>query len=58
MTRYLIHSMQRISNLQSDIASTPTSLGELDHDFRFAERSLPRSMYLTDSPFRSQDSYR
>lgn len=36
MTRYLIHSMQRISNLQSDVASTPASLGELDHDFRCA----------------------
>ncbi|KAK4697173.1 autophagy-related protein 11, partial [Phenoliferia sp. Uapishka_3] len=34
MTRYLILSMQRISNLQSDIASMPENLGALDHDLR------------------------
>ncbi|KAL8292575.1 hypothetical protein RQP46_001187 [Phenoliferia psychrophenolica] len=34
MTRYLVLSMQRISNLQSDISSMPENLGALDHDLR------------------------
>ncbi|GAA6064622.1 hypothetical protein JCM10212_006067 [Sporobolomyces blumeae] len=34
MTRYLLLQMQKISTLQSDIASMPTDLGVLDHDLR------------------------
>ncbi|KAI5474197.1 hypothetical protein MNV49_003971 [Pseudohyphozyma bogoriensis] len=34
MTRYLIMAMQRISNLQSDVAAMPSNLGALDHDMK------------------------
>ncbi|GAA5909918.1 uncharacterized protein JCM6883_003133 [Sporobolomyces salmoneus] len=34
MTRYLLLQMQKISALQSDIASMPSDLGLLDHDLR------------------------
>ncbi|BGP47932.1 oligomeric, coiled-coil, peripheral membrane protein [Rhodotorula kratochvilovae] len=34
MTRYLLQEMQKISTLQSDIASMPAELGALDHDLR------------------------
>lgn len=34
MTRYLLHAMQNISIVQSDIASMPSLLGELDNDLR------------------------
>ncbi|GAA6002527.1 hypothetical protein JCM10207_001163 [Rhodosporidiobolus poonsookiae] len=34
MTRYLLEAMQKISTLQSDIASMPAELGALDHDLR------------------------
>lgn len=34
VTRYLVLSMQRISTLQSSIASMPTDLSALDHDLR------------------------
>ncbi|GAA6027326.1 hypothetical protein JCM8097_002595 [Rhodosporidiobolus ruineniae] len=34
MTRYLLQEMQKISTLQSDIATMPTDLGGLDHDMR------------------------
>lgn len=36
MTRYLLQEMQKISTLQSDIASMPAELGALDHDLRYA----------------------
>lgn len=41
MTRYLVLSMQRISNLQSDIASMPENLGALDHDLRSGSALAP-----------------
>ncbi|GAA5835557.1 hypothetical protein JCM11251_002963 [Rhodosporidiobolus azoricus] len=34
MTRYLLQEMQKISTLQSDIATMPAELGQLDHDLR------------------------
>ncbi|GAA5959935.1 hypothetical protein JCM3765_000650 [Sporobolomyces pararoseus] len=34
MTRYVLHQMQTISELQSDIATMPSDLGLLDHDLR------------------------
>ncbi|KAM0787747.1 hypothetical protein ACM66B_003804 [Microbotryomycetes sp. NB124-2] len=34
MTRYLVHTMQRISIVQSDIAPLATLQGELEHDMR------------------------
>ncbi|GAA5848045.1 hypothetical protein JCM9279_007426 [Rhodotorula babjevae] len=34
MTRYLLQEMQKISTLQSDIATMPAELGALDHDLR------------------------
>ncbi|GAA5848864.1 hypothetical protein JCM3766R1_003343 [Sporobolomyces carnicolor] len=34
MTRYLLLQMQKVSALQSDIASMPSDLGLLDHDLR------------------------
>ncbi|PRQ76033.1 hypothetical protein AAT19DRAFT_13055 [Rhodotorula toruloides] len=34
MTRYLLNEMQKISTLQSDIATMPSELGALDHDLR------------------------
>ncbi|GAA5904051.1 hypothetical protein JCM8208_003427, partial [Rhodotorula glutinis] len=34
MTRYLLQEMQKISTLQSDIATMPADLGALDHDLR------------------------
>ncbi|BGP24458.1 autophagy-related protein 11 [Rhodotorula toruloides] len=34
MTRYLLNEMQKISTLQSDIATMPAELGALDHDLR------------------------
>ncbi|BGP15965.1 hypothetical protein JCM10213_004780 [Rhodosporidiobolus nylandii] len=34
MTRYLLLEMQKISTLQSDIATMPVDLGALDHDLR------------------------
>ena len=53
MTRYLVISMQRISNLQSDIADMPSDLGGLDHDMRFVAFSSLARAFLT--PHQDED---
>ena len=49
MTRYLLQEMQKISTLQSDIATMPAELGALDHDLRCVVVSADRQRVLTNT---------